>query len=276
MRALAIGFLLLTACDRNSREVAPVIEATPVAIAFDGADYTDDNGKLSHGERLTRVLGCRGCHGEDLTGQLWDDDPKEYGVMWASNVTRTVPTMADAELRALLLSGVHPRRKDMWVMPSELFQHLVEADLDALVAYLRSVEPTGEMSPDPKPGPRAVREIASGKIKPAARLVSDLKSVGPVDLGGRHTQARYIARTTCAECHGAELKGTPGDTPDLITAGAYSRAEFEKLITQGVPTGNRKLHELMVSVAKSRFAHLTPQERDALYAYLKARAEQPQ
>lgn len=55
--------------------------------------------------------------------------------------------------------------------------------------------------------------------------------------------------------------------------GGYSRPEFEKLITQGIPTGNRKLREMMSDVAKTRFVHLTPHERDELYAYLKARAE---
>jgi hypothetical protein len=33
---------------------------------------------------------------------------------------------------------------------------------------------------------------------------------------------------------------------------------------------------MMSGVAKHRFSYLTQHERDALYAYLKARAEQPQ
>ena len=67
------------------------------------------------------------------------------------------------------------------------------------------------------------------------------------------------------------------DTPDLIVAGAYNRQEFEKLITQGVPSGGRKLkNELMAAVARERFSRITRHERDALYAYLKARAEKSQ
>jgi hypothetical protein len=31
----------------------------------------------------------------------------------------------------------------------------------------------------------------------------------------------------------------------------------------------------LANVSKSRFSHLTPHERDALYAYLKERAAQP-
>lgn len=62
-------------------------------------------------------------------------------------------------------------------------------------------------------------------------------------------------------------------TPDLIVVGAYTRAEFERLIMTGVPVGGRKLNPMMSGVAKTRFARLTPHERDALYAYLKARAD---
>ena len=55
-----------------------------------------------------------------------------------------------------------------------------------------------------------------------------------------------------------------------------TREEFERLMTEGAAPRGRKLNELMVAVAKERFAHMTDQEVDALYAYLKARAERPQ
>ena len=95
--------------------------------------------------------------------------------------------------------------------------------------------------------------------------------------GPDHALGRYITQVTCAECHGPELKGNQRDTPDLLVAGAYSRQEFEQLMTTGVPAGGRKLkNELMAAVAKERFSRLTRHERDVLYAYLKARAERPQ
>jgi mono/diheme cytochrome c family protein len=86
---------------------------------------------------------------------------------------------------------------------------------------------------------------------------------------------RYISRVTCAECHGPELKGG-NDTPDLIVAGAYSRDEFERLMVDGIGSGGRKLKPMMEGVSKGRFSKMTPWERDALYGYLKTRAEQPQ
>jgi len=173
-----------------------------------------------------------------------------------------------------LSTGEHPRRKELWDMPSELFQHLATSDVEALIAYLRTLKPAGKPSPEPVIGPLARQMIAKGELKPTAQLVRETRNVGPVDLGATHKLGRYITRVTCAECHGYSLEGN-GKNPDLITVGAYEAEEFEQLITQGVPKGNRKLHPLMVGVAKGRFSKLTPHERSALYAYLKARAAQP-
>ncbi|HYD37966.1 MAG TPA: hypothetical protein VEA60_10155 [Allosphingosinicella sp.] len=55
--------------------------------------------------------------------------------------------------------------------------------------------------------------------------------------------------------------------------GTAKRTYGERLITEEVPTGGRKPKPLMEGVARERFAKLTRRERDALYAYLRARAE---
>ena len=53
---------------------------------------------------------------------------------------------------------------------------------------------------------------------------------------------------------------------------AYSKADFMTLMITGKATGNREL-PLMSSVARGRFAKLTPAEREAIYAYLVALAK---
>ena len=275
LKSLLLLFALaLSAC--GSRQASKQNSSDePRPISFDGALVQRASDQVAHGERLSRVLGCRGCHGKELRGELWDDDPKEYGIMWASNLSRAVPAMSDAQFLALMRTGEHPVREKMWVMPSELFQHLSAPDMTALLAYLRTLKPAGKVSPPPSPGPRALREIASGKVRPASTLVREQRAVASVDLGPQHALGRYMTSLTCAECHGATLDGVKGDTPDLVTAGAYSRAEFETLMTKGIPNGPRKL-DLMALVAQGRFSRMTVAERDALYAYLKARAERPQ
>lgn len=246
------------------------------AVSFDGAKDSNAAAQLAHGERLTWVLGCQGCHGKGMTGNQWDDDPAGYGVMWATNLTRAVPTMNDAQLLAVLQRGQHPTRAELWLMPSQLFQHLSAADIKALVLYLRTLKPQGDVSPPPVLGPKARSEIAAGKYRPAASMVSTYRTVLPADAGPEHALGRYITAVTCAECHGIKLEGDAAGTPDLIVAGAYTRPEFELMLTKGIALHGRKIDPLMSQVARSRFSKLTPHERDAIYAYLIARAAKPQ
>lgn len=63
-------------------------------------------------------------------------------------------------------------------------------------------------------------------------------------------------------------------TARLLPGG--SRNEFDRLMIEGVGTGGRKLKPMMEAVSKTRFSKMTPREREALYSYLKLRAEQPQ
>jgi mono/diheme cytochrome c family protein len=240
-------------------------------LTFDGAQQTDAAAKVAHGERLTRVLGCRGCHTPSLQGQ-------QFYELYASNLTREVPKYSDKQLERLLRGGVHPAGRDLWGMPSEIFQHLTDADLLALTAYLRTLKPDGPPTGKPLPFEAETKKlIDAGEIMPAAAAVEKTRTLRPLDLGEDHALGRYITEVTCAECHGPKLEGHAGDTPDLTVAGGYTRAEFDTLMTRGVLPNNRKFkNPLMGEVARNRFSRLTPHERDELYAYLKARAERPQ
>ncbi len=268
MRYWTIAALLLAACHQQ-----PKVPAKPAEITFDGAKVAEASAKVAHGERLTHVLGCTGCHNKGLVGDRFYE-------LYASNLTREIPKYSDAQFERLLRHGERPNGKDLDGMPSEVFQHLSDTDTADLLAYLRTLKPQGVPTQPRLPFTEETKKlIAAGVLKPAAAMVAQTKNIAPVDLGASHALGRYITMVTCAECHGPDLNGDPqggkGAPPNLIVAGGYSRAEFEKLITQGIPTGNRKLREMMSGVAQTRFNHLTPHERDELYAYLKARAGQP-
>jgi mono/diheme cytochrome c family protein len=266
MRLWCIALLLVAACDRKLPE-----------ITFDGADTSDQAALVRHGDRLTHVLGCADCHGANLRGTFFTKDQPQYGPLYASNLTAEVPEYSDAQLDGIIRHGVHPERKAVWGMPSHLFQHLSNRDFSALVDYLRTLKPAGKKLPAPEFSVQDRKDIASGAYKPETQLVRETTAQLPIDLGPRHALGRYIAEVTCAECHSPRLEG--GDpyskAPNLAVVGGYSRAQFDRLITQGIPVGDRKLKEMMSGVARVRFTHMTPHERDALYAYLKARAEQP-
>ena len=273
MRAVTILLAVasLSACHESSGQKV----GAPAALTFDGA--TGDAAAIrAHGERLSHILGCRGCHGPKLEGHLFNEDAPDLGKLYASNLTRVLPTMTDAQLKHLLRDGVHPTRGDLWIMPSEVFQRLSEADMDALIAHLRTVPPSGAPTPPPAFSAKATAMIAGGKLHPVAFYVAEFKARTPPDLGPKQAFGRYLASTTCAECHGPDLTGVPDfgpglSTPDLDIAGTYSDAELARLLLTGQGRTPRDLG-LMKEVGEKHFGYLTPHERSAVIAYVKARA----
>lgn len=272
---LLLAIVSLSACHRNvEANQGPTLAATP--LSFDGAQTTDPAAMRAHGERLSHLLGCRGCPTPTLQGHLFNDDSPELGKIYASKLTRAIPTMTDAQLETLLRTGRHPVRGDLWIMPSEVFQRLSAPDMAALIAHLRTLTPAGAPTPPPSLTAKGRAEIAQGKMKPVASYVAQYKALLPPDLGAKHALGRYLAGATCAECHGRDLTGIPDfephlATPNLDIAGAYSNAELARLISTGKGKTPRDLG-LMGEVGKSHFGYLTPHERGAIVGYIKARA----
>jgi mono/diheme cytochrome c family protein len=259
---VAVVCLIIAGCQKES------------GPSFDGQDLTDPSAIRAHGERLSHVLGCVGCHGDGLQGTFLTQYDPTTGPLYASNITLVVPKYSDAQLDGIIRRGIEPTRKNLWTMPSQAFQNLDDWDFKALIIYLRSPKPAGTPLPLPQFTKQDRIAIAQGRYKPAAQLVLESRAAQPADLGPKYALGRYIASVTCTACHGSALQGNPlAKAPDLIAVGAYTRPQFELLITRGIPLGNRKLDPMMYYAARGRFTHLTPHERNVLYDYLKARAE---
>jgi cytochrome c553 len=280
MRAATIAIsLAIAACSRGVPQ-AKAAGQVAAMLTFDGATTANRAAILLHGERLSHVLGCRGCHGERLEGEQFSDDSAGLGRVYASNLTRALPTMTDAELERLLRTGRHPKRGDLWIMPTQVFQRLSEADMRALIAHLRTISPSGKRTPPPVFSAKGRNFIKSGGMRPAASIMATYRTTLPPDMGANVALGRYIAENTCSECHGASLKGIPDfepkvSTPDLDIAGAYSEQELTSLLTGGKGKTKPDLG-LMTAVGKEHFGYLTPHERAAVIAYVKARATRPQ
>jgi cytochrome c553 len=255
--------LVLAACHRAQE------------TSFDGADANAPANIVQHGARLSRVLGCTGCHGPTLQGAAVAQGRPLDGILNASNLTLVLPHYSDSQLNGIVRTGVHPSRRDLWGMPSQIFQFLSARDYDSLVAFLRTVRPAGRPLPPPQLDQIDRQRIAAGATRPAARLVEEFRQLQPPDLGSRYRLGRYIASVTCEGCHGSSLNGDrTSRAPDLAIVGAYSHDDFMRLMIQGVGAGGRALDPMMTYAARGRFSHLTPTEREALYAYLKARASE--
>ena len=265
--------LLLSGCGQAPSTTEPA-QAPAAAVRFARASGQTP---VQHGERLAAVLGCKGCHGQNLQGQPWNEDA-DLAISFSSNLTRAVPTYSDAALERAIREGVRLDGTPLWDMPSEIFTELEPTDLAALIAYLRTLRAEGPMHPRIVFGPRGRRDVQAGTYRPAPAIVRARRGQGPPRIGGGHDLARYMIRATCGECHGLTLTGDTWPAgerspPDLNVTGAYSREDFRRLMRTGVATGGRQVG-LMSEVALGRFAHLTDAEVNAIYDYLAARAAQ--
>jgi mono/diheme cytochrome c family protein len=266
----------LAACHRNGSEdgKAPA-SAKPAALSFEGADYKDDAAKIAHGKRLTEVLHCNACHGDNLQGTNVSAGDPDFGDMNAPNITLLLAKYSDSDFDQLLRHGKPKDGREFWFMPVESYQFLSDGDLAAIVAYLRTFKPAGEQLPPIRKGKGFNAEVEKGLLAEAQAQIRRFATEAPNDLGPQHARGRDLARTVCTGCHNSKLQGYEGFTPDLDIAGAFTPAELETLLTTGKGKSKPDLG-LMKNIVLSSLSKLTPAERQAIIAYLKARADQPQ
>lgn len=276
---IILGLLVaatLAACDRKPAEADnAVVIAKPAQISFDGADYRDDVAKVIHGDRLSWVLGCKGCHGSNLQGGNVTKDDPNFGDMNAPNITLMMAGYSDAELDRLIRHGQPKDGREFWFMPVESYQFLSDADLAALIAHLRTYKPQGTQLPPIRIGPGLRDQAARNILVSSPGMLKRFRDQPPPDLGESHAYGRHLSQIVCAECHNSSLQGFEGFTPDLDIAGTYNSAELETLLTTGKGKSKPDLG-LMSASSKDRFAKLTAGERQAIIAYVKARADRPQ
>jgi len=258
---LAVG--AFAASELMYRKGAPKPQAQ-LASAAKGPDA------VARGRRVAVLNGCHDCHGADLAGMLFHDDGLFRG--YGPNLTRIAAKQSDAQLDAAIRHGVSGDGRALWVMPSEAFSELTDAEAADLLAYIRSFPVKGEDQPKSEMRLPARLGIVLGKFHSAPQSLRINADRFRPDVGPEHTKGRDVARL-CTECHAKDLKGRPElKAPDLEIAAAYAPADFAKLLRTGVPPTGKDLR-LMSGVAKSRFSALTDEEIAALHGYLQARSE---
>ena len=221
------------------------------------------------------MLGCKGCHGANLQGGNVTKDDPNFGDMNAPNLTLLLAGYDDVALEKVIRHGQPKDGREFWFMPVESYQFLSDADLAALIAHLRTFKPEGRQLPPIRIGPGLRKQTADGILLNSQRMLTRYRDQPPPDLGEQHAYGRRLSQIVCAECHNSSLQGFEGFTPDLDIAGAYNAAELETLLTTGKGKSKPDLGLMSLS-AKDRFSKLTPRERGAIIAYVKARADRPQ
>jgi mono/diheme cytochrome c family protein len=270
--------------------VAVVSVGVLIAAAAPAAAETP----LERGTYLMQsVVACGNCHtpkGPDgdladmeLAGGFKIDEPPF--TVYASNITPDeetgIGTWTDAEIITAIREGKRPDGSIIGPpMPFGFYRHMSDADAEAIVAYLRSVKPIN----NPLPAPADYRIPLPESYGPP---VGEVVAPSPDE---KRAYGEYLANIGhCMECHtplgedgmldfanqfgagGFEFHGPWGVSVSAnITpagVGSYSDEELKTVIQTGVrPDGSHVLPPMPVTY----YANITPQDMDALVAYLRS------
>ena len=224
---------------------------------------------IEAGERRARIAGCHSCHGDDLRGKLFADQPY-FATSYAANVTLAARAYTDEQLAQLFRHGIKRDGTAIFAMPASMFHYWTDEELASVIAYVRSLPAGGAAQPAPKVGPLLRLAVLRGDINPEVHWIARSKTHSAVQLGAEHSAGRHLAVTACTECHETDLTGI-GKNPDLNIVTAYDLAAFTRLMRTGKATADRELRQ-MSETARARFRYFTDDEIAALHAYLTERA----
>lgn len=259
---------------RTGMKLNKTYEVTPAVTSVRA-----DSVRLARGNHLAQILFCNECHGEGLAGNVMVDAPPFR--MIAPNLTAGKGgigrTFTDADWDRALRHGVGPDGKVNIVMPAPMFHHLSDADAEALIAYLKTMEPV-----DNELAPTEIRFL--GRVLFNFMLDVEQYAVAahtPVTHptpGPTRDYGQYLTSIACTECHGEDLRGGPSfapegpPVPDLTAAGAWTFDLFKTALRDGVrPSGQAIDPEWMPVEA---FQHMTDDEMQAIHQYLQTLPDQ--
>jgi cytochrome c2 len=172
--------------------------------------------RVAAGRKLATEL-CSGCHLNASTGRLTGkrlvDLPAAFGEIYSRNITGSrehgVGAWTDGDLAYLLRTGVRP---DGRYLPPYMIKtpHLSDAELDDLIAFLRSdddlVRPVDAEPPGVSRPSLLVKVLSQVVMKP---LVYPSALVVAPPRSDRVQYGRYLVTSRdCFSCHSADFKST--------------------------------------------------------------------
>jgi mono/diheme cytochrome c family protein len=214
LAAVAVFAGLQLADRRMARQVA--VQVKPVTLAGDEA-------ALLRGKYLFASRGCVDCHGAAGTGRVFVDNGSDLRIKGPNITTGSGGVVASYSVEdwvRAIRHGVSPQGRPLMVMPSEDYNRFTDADLAALVAYVKSLPPAQGTPAEVKLPLPALVAYGFGAIQDAAAKIDhSLPPATAVAEGVNLQHGAYVANM-CLGCHGEKLAGgkVPGGPPDWPAA----------------------------------------------------------
>ena len=266
---LACSLLLALAC------------ASPTAL------LAADSGLAARGEYLVTIGICASCHSpKDPEGRLVPgrhlSGGQRVGGLLASNLTSDPETglgaWTDEQIIASIRNGVRPDGAPVRApMGTFFYRDLSDADVKAIVAYLRLVPPIKN------PVERIGAQRTASSLEPVS-------AVAEINFDNKLARGRYLGVTVshCFQCHTPRINGLPdlarlGAGGNTYTArgggtviaanitpvqlGSWSDDQIKAAITRGVRPDGGKLVGVMDF---SMYARMDSDDLNALVAFLRS------
>ena len=237
----------------------------------------NDSQTIERGKHLvTAVVICDGCHGKDYSGELIDEGPLIARIAM-SNLTSGKGGIGgqytDADWARALRHGVRPNGKSLIIMPSSAFYNLNDADVAAIIAYLKSLPPIDNDLPKTQLGLIGrfffLQEPA---LLSAASINHDAPRPAAVEPAASKEYGEYLANI-CKNCHGNDLAGgeqvdsgvnlTPGDE-----LAHWTYDDFIQAMRFGLKPDGAQLDGEMMPWPS--FQNMNDIELEALWLYLQS------
>ncbi|MDN3920238.1 c-type cytochrome [Roseateles violae] len=215
-----VAYGLMAADRKMERRVALSVAAVP---------YTSDAAAIERGRYLFSSRGCVDCHGADGAGRAFIDSPemRVKGPNISPGPGNVVAAYRPEDWVRAIRHGVKPDGRPLLIMPSEDYNRFTDADLAALVAYVRQLPPAAGTAAELKLPPPVRVLYGLGLIPDAASRIDHARPPQqPVPEGLTLEHGRYVANM-CIGCHGERLSGgkIPGGPPDWPAAANLTPGE---------------------------------------------------
>jgi mono/diheme cytochrome c family protein len=260
-------------------------------IAAEMVAVPTDQASIERGRHLAVAINkCADCHGITMGGSVFLDvtAPPLFRAV-APNLTRgqggVGDQLSDADFARAIRHGVGPDGRALLVMPAEDYAPMSDADVGAVIAYIRSLPPVDSQLPASEIRPLGRILLAAGQLPPFSAEVIDhaaaRETVPPAGVTPEY--GRYLAMTGgCTGCHGPGLSGgaIPGVPPDFPKArnltptgiGSWSEQDFFRALREGKRPDGSAINPFMPWQATRQ---MTDDEIRALLAYLRSAPPRP-
>jgi mono/diheme cytochrome c family protein len=286
-----------------------------IATSVNASNY-DQADELEHGKYIAAIAGCIDCHTpfkeefqdpaamtldqlklfsfnlgatQDLENKLLAGgrpfDLGPAGILLTRNLTPDpesgLGSWNDDQIKLAIKTGIDNNGKLLFpVMPYHVYNTMADADLDALVAYLRSIKAVNNTIPKSK---------ISTEGLPVPSYETGIIAPDPSDKAAR---GAYLVNSVmgCTDCHTPVDPATGAPRPDKYLAGRQPYEGpwgivyggnitpdretgigtwTEEEITRAITTGVRKDGRRLIFMPWFNYVALKPEDAEAIVYYLK-------